>query len=125
MPPIIKNKIYNFKKNSILYNAGDEISKQAVGLLKEGKAEIIYKLSNGKLLKIIIPKYGLLGILETVSNEDTRITKVKFLEDSKMYFWTKEEFILDSSINPELGMKSIGFLSAFLRTINKKIQEVG
>ncbi len=125
MAAIIKSKIYNFKKNDILYDIGDEITKHAVGLLKEGKAEIIYKLKNEKSLNIVISKFGFLGILESVSNEDYRISKVKFLEDSKMYFWNKEEFILDSSINPELGMKAIGFLSAFLRTINKKIQEVG
>jgi hypothetical protein len=125
MAAIIKSKIYNFKKNDVLYDIGDEITKHAVGLLKEGKAEIIYKLKNEKSLNIVISKFGFLGILESVSNEDYRISKVKFLEDSKMYFWNKEEFILDSSINPELGMKAIGFLSAFLRTINKKIQEVG
>lgn len=125
MPPIIKNKIYNYKKNDILYKEGDEITKQTVGLIKEGKAEVIYKLKNGRLLKITIPRFGFLGILEGISNEDVRITKIKFLENSKVYFWNKEEFILDSSINPELGMKAIGFLSAFLRTINKKIQEVG
>src|SRR4030042_2277147 len=124
MAPIIKNKVYNFKKNDILYKKGDNINNQSIYFIKEGKAEITYMLNNQKLLKIIIPKYGILGILESVTDENIRLSEVKFLEDSKLYSWDKDEFILNASINPELGMKSIGFLSAYLRTINQKIQEV-
>lgn len=125
MPPIIKNKVYDYKKNDILYRTYDQVNNQSIFFLKEGKAEITYRLNNQKLLKVIIPQYGILGILESVTDENIRLTEVKFLEDSKLYSWDKDEFILNASINPELGMKSIGFLSAFLRTINQKIQEVG
>ncbi len=125
MAPIIKNIIYNYKKNDILYKEGDKVSNQSIYFIKEGKAEIKYKLNNEKILKIVIPQYGILGILESVTDENIRIAEVKFLEDSKLYSWDKDEFILNASINPELGMKSIGFLSAYLRTINQKIQEVG
>ncbi len=125
MAPIIKNIIYNYKKNDILYKAGDKVSNQSIFFIKEGKAEIKYRLNNEKILKLVIPQYGILGILESVTDENIRIAEVKFLEDSKLYSWDKDEFILNASINPELGMKSIGFLSAYLRTINQKIQEAG
>lgn len=125
MAPIIKNKVYEYKKDDILYRAYDQVDNQSIFFIKEGKAEITYRLNDQKILKIIVPQYGILGILESVLDENIRLTEVRFLEDSKLYAWDKDEFILNASINPELGMKSIGFLSAFLRTINQKIQEVG
>lgn len=125
MAPIIKNKVYDYKKDDILYRTYDKIEKQSIFFIKEGKAEITYRLNDQKLLKITVPQYGILGILESVLEENFRLTEVRFLEDSILYAWDKDEFILNASINPELGMKSIGFLSAFLRTINQKIQEVG
>ena len=124
MPPILKNKIYKFNKGHILYDIDENINEQAVGLIINGKAEFVYKLLDDKLFKIIIPKFGFIGILECIANEKARLTKVTLLEDSSIYFWNKDEFIFESSINPELGMKSIRFLSVFLRTINLKIQEV-
>ena len=124
MPPILKNKVKFFNKGHVLYNIGDKIDSFAVGLIINGKAELAFKLNNDKIFKIIIPKFGFLGILESVGIENLRLTKVTILENSKIYFWNKDEFIFESSINPELGMKSIKFLSVFLRTINLKVQEV-
>jgi hypothetical protein len=124
MPPIIKNKIYKFEKDHILFDFGDKINDQAVGLILDGKAQFTYKLKNNRFLKMTIPKYGFIGIIESIANEPARLSKITFLEKSKIYFWNKDEFIFESSINPELGMKSIKFLSVFLRTINLKVQEI-
>ena len=124
MPPILKNKIFDFNKGHVLYDIGDRINEQAVGLIIDGKAELLYKLNNNKLFKITIPRYGFLGILESIGNQNLRLTKVTLLDNSKIYFWNKEEFVFESSINPELGMRSIRFLSVFLRTINLKVQDI-
>ena len=45
MSPILKNKTYKFNKGHILYDIEDKITKQAVGLIIDGKAELIYKLN--------------------------------------------------------------------------------
>ena len=60
MPPILKNKIFDFNKGHVLYNISDKINTSAVGLIIDGKAKLEYKLNNNKLFKIIIPRFGFL-----------------------------------------------------------------
>lgn len=124
MSKIANAKSYSFQKGHILYKEGDKISGNSIFLIKSGMAEIKYRLNNGKIIKFKIPSGGFAGIFETLAEEKVRSTEVEFIEDSLIFMWDKENFDNDVSIIQELGMKSIGFLSTFLRTLNHKIQEL-
>ncbi len=125
MLEIMKAKTFNYKKNHILYKEGEHIEGNSIFLIIKGKAEIKYKLKNKKEIKIIIKSGGFIGILENLTNKKYRITDAKFLEESKVCLWEKEDFLTQVSMVSDLGMKSIAFLSALLRTLNHKIQEMG
>jgi len=121
----INSDVYKFKKDHILYNEGDPIKGNSIFLLKKGHGQIIYNLKHDKKLILDIPVGSIFGLFETISNEEYRITKVKFIEESIVSMWQKEDFLINISMIPELGLKSIVCLSAFLRTLNQKIQEIG
>jgi len=118
-----KAKVFKFKKDHILYKYGNKIKGESIFYLKSGKVQTKYNLGRGKKFILISDQGSLFGIFETLSGLDKRITEVKFLEDSIVFLWTKDDFLMDTSINQDLGMKSISFLSSVLRNINQKIQE--
>ncbi len=116
---------YRFKKDHILYSEGYPIKGKSIFLIRKGYVEIGYKLKNDKVLKIVIPEGGFFGIFEALGELEYRITEAKTVEESEISIWDKDDFITASSMNPELGLKSIVFLSTYLRTLNHKIQELG
>lgn len=123
-------KIYNepqilkFKKDLYLYRYGYKIEGKSVFYLKSGKVQIKYNLGKGKDFIFILNEGSLFGLFETLSGLERRITEAKFLEDSILFLWTKDEFITELTINQDLGIKTISFLSNILREINRKIQEL-
>ena len=119
------SKCFLFKKDHVLFKDGDTISGKSVFLIKEGKAELRYKFKHNKEISFIIPSGGFLGIFENFAEQQVRITSVRFIEDSKVYSWEKEDFLSSVTIIPELGIKSVTFLSSFLRTLNQKMKELG
>jgi CRP-like cAMP-binding protein len=125
MPLDLKNKSYDFKKGHVLYKEGEPITKNIMGLIVSGKVSVTYRLEGGKTIKFIVPAGGFVGIFEVLSGQTAWLTDAEVIEDSTISFWLKDDFILDVSMVPELGMKSIVYLSTFLRTLNKKIQEIG
>lgn len=118
-----KPQILKFKQDHILYRYGYKVEGKCIFFLKTGKVQIKYNLGKGKEFVFILTEGALFGIFETLSGLERRVTEAKFLEDSVLFLWTKDEFITEVSINQELGMKTITFLSSVLREINKKIQE--
>ena len=118
-------KAYKFKKGHILYKSGNTIKDNSVFLVKEGLVEFNYKLYKNKMFNVKIPSGGIFGLFEAMSEEEKRIADVKILEDTILYMWTKEDFLMTANMISELGMKAIGFMSAFLRAVNKTIQEIG
>ena len=120
----INTVAYKFNKGHILYKPGNIIKDNSVFLIKEGLAEFNYQLNRGKIFKVKIPSGGIFGLFEVMSGEKKRVAEVKFLEDTVLYMWKKEDFLMSASMISELGMKAIGFMSAFLRSINIKIQDL-
>lgn len=116
---------YKFNKGHLLYKEGDQISGKSIFMVKTGKVQITYLLKNNMELRFYIKPGGLFGVIEALSDEDIRITNARFLEDSVVYLWNKDDFVIDSGMIAELGVKSISFLSTMLRAINQKIQEKG
>lgn len=125
MISLINTQSYKFSKDHYLYKSGDPIKGLSVFFIKKGNAEIIYKLKGNKELIVEVPSGGFLGIFETLADKDKRITTAKFIDDTIVYCWNKEDFLNNVSVVSELGLKSVAFLSAFLRTLNIKIQEKG
>lgn len=121
----INTKVYKFKKGHVLYKAGNIIKDYSVFLVKEGMAELCYNLGKDKNFKVKITEGGIFGLFEVMSMQNKRIAEVKFIENTTLYMWTKEDFLMNANMISELGMKAIVFMSAFLRTINKTIQEIG
>ena len=124
MSKTTKTKCFIFKQGHILYKDGDLIKNGSIFFIQKGKAEIRYMLKNKKEIKLVIPSGGFLGIIESLAEGSTRVTTAKFLEESTVMMWNKEDFFTDVSIIPELGIKSIAFLSTYLRTLNQELQEI-
>lgn len=118
-------KNYLYKNRTKLYSDGDNIKKNCVYYIYDGKVKITYKLKTNKDFEIIIPSGGFPGIFEIMTDNNVRIMDATVIEDSKICVWDTENFITDLSVIPELGIKCIAFLSSFLRTLNTKIQELG
>jgi CRP-like cAMP-binding protein len=125
MEKIINSECYKFKKGHVLYEDGNPIKGKSIFLVKSGKVDIIYKLKNEKELKITIPEGGIFGAFECFSNINYRISKAVITEDSVICLWGKADFLMEASMSPELGLKTIAFLSSFLRTLNQIVANIG
>ena len=118
-------KIYKFKKGHILYKEDYPVIGLSIFFIKKGKVEVSFKLNNDKTFKITILENNFFGLFEALSEKQVRITSAKICEDSVICLWKKEDFLLNSNIIAELGLKAIFCLSNFLRIINQKIKEIG
>lgn len=118
-------KIYKFNKGHDLYKDENPIIGLSIFFIKKGKVELSYKLNNNKTFKIIIPENNFFGLFEALSDKQIRITSAKLIEESTICLWNKDDFLLNSNIIAELGLKAIFCLSNFLRIINQKIKEIG
>ena len=125
MEKIIKSECYKFKKSHILFDIGSPIKGKSVFLVKEGKVDIYYKLNNEKELKISIPEGGVFGAFECFAGIENHVTKAVMSENSVICLWEKADFLMEASMSPELGLKTIAFLSSFLRTLNKIVTDLG
>jgi CRP-like cAMP-binding protein len=121
----VNAKIYKFKKGHILYKKGDPVLGLSILFLSKGKIEIKYKINETKTLRATIFEGNVIGLFEALSSNQTRITTATVLEDSVIWLWKKEDFLLNSNIISELGFKSVFCLSKYLRTINQTIEEIG
>jgi len=118
-------KIFKINNGHILYSEGKSLRNLSIFYLKKGKIEISYKLNNNKNLIVILSEGNFFGLFEALCDKQARITSAKALEESIIYSWKKDDFLMNSIVVSEVGLKAILCLSNFLRNINQKIKEIG
>ncbi len=121
----IKSECYKFRKFHVLYDIGSPVKGKSVFLVKEGKVDLFYRLKNNKELKITIPEGGVFGAFECFAGTEYHVTKAVMAENSVICLWEKTDFLMEASMSPELGLKTIAFLSSFLRTLNQIVANLG
>jgi CRP-like cAMP-binding protein len=121
----VNAKIYKFKKGHILYKKGDPVLGLSILYLSKGEVEITYKINENKTFRTVISDGNVFGLFEALSSNQTRITNAVILADSEIWLWKKNDFLVNSNIIAELGLKAVFCLSKYLRTINQTIEEIG
>ena len=120
-----KAQILQFPKNHTLYKEGDPVLGLSILYLKKGKVELSYRINNKKNLKIEINEGNIFGLFEALSSGQKRITSAEVIEESVIWLWKKDDFLLNSNVISELGLKAIFCLSNLLRTVNQTIKDLG
>ena len=115
-------QIRNIKKKTVLFWEGD----QATGffLLLSGGMRIYKSSPEGKEYTLHIIRAGHVFAEAAIFKGKGYPANCVALEDSVVAFFPKNEFIQLLQISPQISIKIIGALSAWLRDFNRMIEEL-